>query len=185
MKLNIVASIDQNGVLGGRGDTPWFTIPADQERLTALSDGGIVIMDLETYNLTLTGKPLAGCVNVVVSNGHTTSRESGARHESDVSIPGCFVASSLLEVPVLPLGAWAERPIFVIGGEALFAVALKIAEPGSRLYLSRVNLEQGKGPRFPKFELGEWKLTFPAVRRYGADTNNVRVCFETYELTAG
>jgi dihydrofolate reductase len=122
-------------------------------------------------------------LNIVFTRSCNNSRESGAltgRKWQHADFPGCYTVGSFEEIRILPLNAWEGKPIFVIGGAELYALALAIADVGSMLYLTRVELEPEGDVFFPAFDLEQWQL-IASEARCDEDTNQIGIRFETYE----
>ena len=111
--LTIIVAAAENGVIGRAGGLPWH-LPGDLKRFKALTIGKPCIMGRKTWD-SLPGKPLPGRRNIVVSRNLNTDAA------------GASLATSFEEALRL---ASAENPeeIMVIGGEAIFAAALPLAD---------------------------------------------------------
>ena len=111
--ISLVVAVAENGVIGHRGALPW-RIPDDLKRFKALTLGKPVIMGRKTWD-SLPRKPLPGRVNIVVTR-NPDFRADGAR-----------VAHSFADAIVLGRASGADE-IAIIGGEAIFAAALPVAQ---------------------------------------------------------
>ncbi len=78
-------------------------------------------------------------------------------------------------------GSGESRPeVFVIGGAAVFAEALPLAE---RLYLTRVHAEIPGDVFFPEFDAGAWRLV--SGERHEIDERHAYpFSFEVYQRPA-
>lgn len=133
--LSLVVAMDRGGFIGRDKALPWH-LPADLRRFKAITMGKPILMGRRTYESI--GRALPGRTNVVIS------RKGG------VDAPGCIVVDSL-EAGFAAAGNAEE--IMVIGGAAVYAAALPLAE---RIYLTEVHADIGGDVRFPALEPEEW-----------------------------
>ena len=139
MKLSLVAAVARNGVIGRDGGIPW-RIPEDMQRFRALTVGHPVVMGRRTWeSLPERFRPLPGRRNIVVTRDAGWSSEGTER------------AGSLEEA--LELAADAER-VFVIGGAAVYASALPLAD---ELALTEIASDVEGDTFFPAFEPTEFE----------------------------
>jgi dihydrofolate reductase len=139
LKLTLVAAVARNGVIGRRGGIPWH-LPEDLARFRALTTGHPVVMGRKTWeSLPDRFRPLPERRNVVVTRTPTWTAEGADR------------AASLDEA--LQLLGGAER-VFVIGGAALYAGALPLAD---ELELTEVDLEVDGDAYFPEWDRGSFE----------------------------
>jgi dihydrofolate reductase len=126
-------------VIGRRGGIPWH-LPEDLARFRALTTGHPVVMGRKTWeSLPDRFRPLPERRNVVVTRTPTWTAEGADR------------AASLDEA--LQLLGGAER-VFVIGGAALYAGALPLAD---ELELTEVDLEVDGDAYFPEWDRGSFE----------------------------
>ena len=135
MRVNLIAAVAENGVIGQGNAMPWH-LPADFAWFKRHTLGHPVLMGRKTFESI--GKPLPGRRNVVVSR----NRECNAA--------GCECATSLDEA--LSLCQTAPE-VFVIGGGELYRAALPMAH---RLFLTTVACEPEGDTRFPSWNENEW-----------------------------
>lgn len=130
----------RNGVIGRDNALPW-RLPADLQRFKALTTGHPVVMGRKTYESL--GRPLPNRTNIVVTRDRAFAPE------------GVQVAHSLDEALALASAALpADRLVFVIGGENLYAQILPRAD---RLYVTLVDAEIDGDARFPPFDWQQWQ----------------------------
>jgi len=156
-RVVLVAAVAANGVIGGNGKLPWH-LPEDLKHFKALTLGHPVIMGRKTWESL--GKPLPGRENIVV----TRSAGYEAR--------GASIASSLDAALALCAG---EPVVFVIGGGALYAEALPIADG---LVLTEIQREFAGDVRFPRFDRAAWRETRRQPQTGG---DGLRFDFVAYE----
>lgn len=137
MKVSLIAAAAENDVIGRDNDLPW-RLPDEFRHFKRTTEGHVVIMGRRTWESR--GTPLPRRTNVVVSS------------RPDFVAPGASVVRSLADALALAEAA-GETEAFVIGGTALYAEALPLAD---RLYLTRVHGEFEGDAVFPKFDLADW-----------------------------
>ena len=138
-KLSVVAAVARGGVIGRSGTIPW-RLPEDSRRFRDLTIGHPVVMGRRTWeSLPDRFRPLPGRRNVVVSRDVEWSDEGAER------------AGSLGEA--LELLAHDPR-VFVIGGAALYAEALPLAD---ELLLTEIDADVEGDVFFPPFDLAEFE----------------------------
>jgi dihydrofolate reductase len=131
----IVAAVGRNRGIGFQNRLPWH-LPDDLKRFKALTLGSPVIMGRNTW-LSL-GRPLPGRQNIVVSQ---TLAQAALPHEVTL-VPS--LADALAVTRAAPI-------CFVIGGAALYAEALPIA---NRLELTEVDAAPQADAFFPPIPIG-------------------------------
>lgn len=137
MILSCIVAVAENGVIGRENDLPWH-LSADLKRFKRLTSGHTIVMGRKTYESI--GRPLPNRRNVVLTRRPALTWE------------GVDVESSLDDALRSCDG---ESEVFVIGGRALYDIALPRAD---RLYLTRV-LESFDGDVFfPTNALEEFTL---------------------------
>lgn len=137
-RLTLIVAAAENGVIGSNGTLPWH-LPDDLKRFKALTMGRPCIMGRKTWD-SLPRKPLPGRTNIVVTR-NTGFRAEGARS-----------AASFEEAMKI---AGAENPdeIMVIGGEAIFAAALPLAD---RIVLTEVAARVEGDASMPPLNKSAW-----------------------------
>ena len=108
--ISLVVAAAENGVIGHRGALPW-RLPEDLKRFKSLTMGKPVIMGRKTWD-SLPKKPLPGRTNIVVTRN------------LDCRAEGALVAHSFADA----IAQANADEIMVIGGEAIFAEALPLAQ---------------------------------------------------------
>src|SRR6202171_4895790 len=147
-RVALIAAVARNGIIGAGNRLPWH-LPEDLSRFRTLTSGHTVIMGRKTWESI--GKPLPNRQNIVVS------RQAG------LLIDGASVAHSLDEALSL---AVRQDPVFVIGGEALYRLALPLA---AVLYLTEIDRDFPGDARFPAFERAAWREVAREVREPASD----------------
>lgn len=159
MSVSIIVAIAEGGVIGREGGLPWH-LPADLARFKRLTMGHTLLMGRKTYESI--GRPLPGRHCIVLS------RRRGFRP------PGVDVAADWKQAL---RAAPAGRELFVIGGAALYRLALPMAR---RLYMTRVHAAVEGDVLFPPCDLRQWLLREQTPRP--ADNRNPLSCtFEIWE----
>ncbi len=161
MKISLIVAMSENGVIGRGGDLPWH-LSADLKRFKKLTLGHVVIMGRKTFESI--GRPLPRRRSLVLSRD-PAYRAAGAE-----------VAASLEQALAM---AAAEDDVFVIGGAAVFAEALPLAD---RLYLTLVHAEVDGDVTFPAVDTDSWRLI--STERHEADAKHAYAfSFLVYEPT--
>ena len=135
MKVSLVAALAENRVIGAKGGLPW-SLPDDMRRFMSLTMGHCVVMGRKTFD-SMDRRPLPKRTNIVLSRGQTLKTYADRVH---------LVAD--LPAALAIAREEGEDEAFVIGGEAIYALALPQAD---RLYLTRVHAEVPGEVRFPEF----------------------------------
>jgi dihydrofolate reductase len=154
-RLTLVVARARNGVIGRDGDLPW-RLKADLAIFKKATMGKPMLMGRKTWESL--PRVLPGRPHLVLT------RDPG------LQLTGATVFTDF-QTMLLHARAIAEASraseIAVIGGEALFALALPLAD---RLYVTEVEADVPGDARFPQFNEAEWVET--ARERHEADTDN-------------
>jgi len=142
--LALVAAVASNGVIGSRNRLPW-RIPEDLRRFRALTEGHAIVMGRKTWESI--GKPLPNRQNIVLTR------------DGDLRGEGVEFVRSLADAVAL---ATRPKPVFVIGGEAVYEAALPFA---GRLYLTEIHRAFEGEARFPDYDRGAWQERSRETRR--------------------
>jgi dihydrofolate reductase len=134
--ISIVVAVAKNGVIGDRGALPW-RIPEDLKHFKALTMGKPIIMGRKTWD-SLPKKPLPGRTNIVVTRN------------PEFRADGAIVAHSFADA-VVKAGA---SEVAVIGGQAIFAEALPIADT---IHMTQVAASPDGDTFMPLIDRAEWR----------------------------
>ncbi len=162
MKVSLVAAVARNGVIGRAGGLPW-RLPEDMRRFRELTMGHAVVMGRRTWDsLPERFRPLPGRRNVVVTR-NPEWRAHGAERATSVSD-----ALRLLD----------DAPqVFVIGGGAIYADALPLAD---ELLLTEIEVEVEGDTSFPDFDPAGFAET---SRDHHVSVGGIPFSFVTYRRT--
>jgi dihydrofolate reductase len=136
-RLELIAAVAKNGVIGRNGQLPWH-LPDDLKHFKQLTMGHPILMGRRTYESI--GKPLPGRRSIVIS---TTA---GA-------IPGVEVVHSLDEA--IEALSNTPAPAFIIGGAVLYTAALRRVQV---LHLTELGDPVEGDAFFPPFDKSAWRL---------------------------
>lgn len=137
--ISIVVACASNRVIGRDGRLPWH-LPGDLRRFRDLTQGHTVVMGRRTFeSLPDAVRPLPNRRNIVLSGD--------PRYPAD----GAEVFTTL-EAAL----AATDGTCFVIGGEAIYRLALPMA---SRLYVTEVEGAEEGDAFFPRIVEREWRCT--------------------------
>jgi len=162
--LTLIVAAAENGVIGRDGDLPW-RLPADLRRFRRVTTGHPIVMGRKTFESI--GRLLPGRTSIVVTRNREYSIDEHLRAvESDPSTSGVVVHSLDVALEMAALAVGGDE-VFVIGGEAIFRLALSRAD---RLHLTLVHAEIDGDVRFPLDELDGWALM--SSERSEADQKN-------------
>ena len=165
-RLALIAAVARNGVIGRDRGMPWH-LSAHLKHFKALTTGKRIVMGRRTWEAF--PKPLPNREHVVVSS-------------RALSLPaGVLRVRSLADALALP--APAEQPVFVIGGNAMYAEAMPLADD---LFLTEIDADVPGDAYFPAWE----RAAFHEVRRetqtgaLAPDAAPVPFAFVHYERVA-
>ncbi|SDI17704.1 dihydrofolate reductase [Propionivibrio dicarboxylicus] len=137
--LSLIAAVARQRVIGKDNALLWH-LPEDMRYFRETTRGKPVIMGRKTWeSLPEKFRPLPGRRNIVVS-----------RNAAYVA-PGAELAGSLDAALAATQG---ENEVFVIGGEALYRLALPHAD---RLYLTEIERDYDGDAFFPEIIAQEWQ----------------------------
>ncbi|MBP3228639.1 MAG: dihydrofolate reductase [Bacteroidaceae bacterium] len=139
MPLTLIAALDRNRAIGYKNRL-LFRLPDDMRRFKELTTGHTVLMGRHTFE-SLPKGALPRRRNIVLSR---TQR----------AFAGCETFSSLRDALA---ACRADEEVFAIGGAAVYAEALPLAD---RLALTLVEAEAAEADTwFPDWDDGTWHLT--------------------------
>ncbi len=141
MRLSLLAALSENRVIGSNGALPW-RLPDELKNVKSLTMGHTLLMGRKTFDSI--GRPLPGRTSVVLTRN------------PDYTAPAGVLVAASLEAALELARTRGEDEVFIFGGEAIYALALPIAD---RLYLTRVHTQLDGDAFFPEFDLGDWSLT--------------------------
>jgi dihydrofolate reductase len=136
--VTLVAAIADNGVIGADGGIPW-RIPADFAHFKALTLGHVLVMGRATYESI--GRPLPGRTTIVLTRD--PAWQPGAE--------GVLIAPDLSGA--LEVASGIDEQVFVVGGSAVFAEALAVADAQ---VLTEVHLSPEGDTTYPAFDRLHW-----------------------------
>jgi dihydrofolate reductase len=143
VKISLIAAVAENGVMGADGDLPW-RLPDDMKRFVTLTTGHCVVMGRKTFD-SMKRRPLPRRTNIVLSRSTAPAGDEAPVHTVQDLAAALEIARKQ-----------GDDEAFVIGGEAIYALALPLA---SRIYLTRVHAEVAGDVHFPNFDRSEWRLS--------------------------
>lgn len=149
--VSLVVARARNGVIGRAGALPW-RLRDDMALFRQITLGRPVIMGRKTWD-SLPARPLKGRANIVLSRDGSFA-PSGAivcdRFDEALQIGREQAADEVEDSD----GEAREPEVCVIGGEALFALALPKA---ARLHLTEVEADVEGDVVFPPFDEAAWR----------------------------
>lgn len=163
MKINLIAAMTLNNVIGRKGDMPW-NLPADMKHFVKTTKGATVIMGRKTFE-SIGSKPLPGRFNIVVTRDETLI----AKHDGI-----CFADSFGCALAFADLSCSEE--VFVIGGGELYKQAILRAD---KLFITIIDTEINGDTFFPEIDKSIWKEDL-RVNRDADDDNEYNLTFIEY-----
>lgn len=142
MKLSLICAMASNGIIGRNNGLPW-KLPEDLKYFKTTTMGYSIIMGRKTWESI--GQPLPGRTSIVVTR------------DSDYVAEGAKVVHSIQDALRLAESIAiidGTEEAFVIGGAALYATAMPIAE---RFHLTRVHAEVEGDTVISDFDESEWR----------------------------
>src|SRR6185503_730538 len=134
--ISLVVAAAENGVIGHRGALPW-RLPEDLKRFKALTMGKPVIMGRKTWD-SLPKKPLPGRTNIVITRNRAFRAD------------GAILVHSFADA----VAKAGSGEIAVIGGQAIFAEALPIADI---IHMTQVNASPEGDAFMPLINRAHWR----------------------------
>lgn len=136
--LALIAALDRQRAIGRANTLPWH-LPDDLKRFKRLTLGHDVLMGRRTAESI--GRALPGRRNLVLTRGRIAP------------FAGQHAVSSLDEAIEMA----GDRPLFVIGGGEVYALALPRAD---RLFLTWVDVDVSDADAFfPELDATQWRVT--------------------------
>jgi len=132
-KLSIIVAMSNNRVIGVNNHLPWH-ITEDLKRFKSITMGKPIVMGRKTWQSL--EKPLPGRENIVLSRSNSFQGQ------------GCRVFSSM---PDVLDHLKNEREIMIIGGAAIYRIALPMA---TKLYITCVHKDYHGDTFFPEIGAG-------------------------------
>lgn len=178
---SLIVALDKNNCIGRKGDIPW-RIPEDLSYFKEKTEGKTVIMGKGTWD-SLPYKPLKGRQNIVLTR---RPHETGDLMISMFHVQGRNIGSEdspaiELDNDILIVGSlqdayhYAKYDTFVIGGSALYAMALSHVD---RLYITEINLSVDDGDTyFPPLDPMLWR----EISRVPQNSSDIDFDFCVYE----
>ena len=142
MKLSLICAMASNGIIGRNNGLPWH-LPEDLRYFKATTMGHSIIMGRKTWESI--GRPLPGRTSIVVTRDPDYVAE-GAKVVHSIE-DALRLAESIAVID-------GTEEAFVIGGAALYAAAMPIAD---RFHLTRVHAEVEGDTVLSGFDESEWR----------------------------
>lgn len=136
MSLSIIAAVDQNGLIGQRGEIPW-DLPADLKYFKETTLKSPVIMGRKTFESI--GSPLPNRRNIIMSR------------DEDYSVQNCEVVNS--KKKILNKFLETKKEAFIIGGAEIYQLFLPYS---SKLYLTVIEHQFSGDTYFPEIKKQNW-----------------------------
>lgn len=151
MSISAIVAASQNGVIGNKGEIPWY-LPADLVHFKQTTMGHPILMGRKTHESI--GRALPGRTNIVITRN------------ADYKAKGCIVVGSLESAIKEAKKAPDNEEIFIIGGAEIYKLAMPLI---NKLYLTKVHATI-EGDKFFEYDVKEWKEI--SREEYQADDKN-------------
>jgi dihydrofolate reductase len=142
MKINLIAAMSDNRVIGFKGRLPWGHLPKDWEHLFRVTDGIPMIMGRKSYD-TPDRVDSPNAMNIVVTR------------QLDFPLDVGFERAESLDEALQIIDNQGIKVVFVIGGGAIFE---QIIHRANKLFLTVVHAEFEGDAFFPMFSNDDFKL---------------------------
>lgn len=148
MRIELVAAMSDNGVIGRRGAIPW-RVRGEQKHFREITLGGTLVMGSKTFRSI--GRPLPGRNTIVLSRSGFTAE-------------GCMSAASLGEA--IAKARCSGVPMYIAGGGEIYRQALPLADG---IHLTQVHTTVVGDVTFPEVPLDEFRPV--REKHYESDIN--------------
>lgn len=148
MRINIIAAVSINGIIGHDGRLPW-KLKADMEFFKKMTSNKIVIMGRKTFESI--GRALPNRVNIVITSDPACGQNCGILNASDFT-SALELAAICIEQNKDEEGVDYED-VFIIGGSSVYEQALDVAD---RMYITQVHEIVEGTVRFPSIDTHKW-----------------------------
>jgi len=140
--ITLIAALSENFCIGKNGELPW-NIPEDLKHFKTLTQGSVVIMGRKTWeSIPKQFRPLPKRKNVVITR------------QKNYEVPGTVdIFDDISEA----LRQHKNEPIYIIGGEQIYAATLDIADQLEITHIFQT-IENGDA-FFPTIDPKIWKKT--------------------------
>ncbi len=140
MTISLIVAASLNNAIGKNNDLLW-KLPNDMKHFKNVTWAMPIIMGRKTFD-SMTGKPLNGRLNIVIT------RQQDWKSEGAVKVDSLYKALEIVQVN-------NYKEVFIIGGGEIYKAALSIAD---KVYLTRVETEIEGDTFFPVLESANWLL---------------------------
>lgn len=137
MILSLIVAKSENNVIGKDNQIPW-RLSKDLKYFKKCTLNHTIIMGRKTYESI--GKPLPKRNNVVLSSTMAAQEGISVCRSMEEALGGCVMRR--------------EKEVFIIGGAALFELALDFVD---RLYITEVKAIVDGDVFFPELDKSQWK----------------------------
>jgi dihydrofolate reductase len=142
MKINLIAAMSENRVIGNKGRLPWGHLPKDWAHLFEVTDGIPMIMGRKSYD-TPDRVASPNALNIVVTS------------QADFPLDAGFERANTLDAALQIVDNQNFKEVFVIGGGTIFE---QIMDKADKIFLTVVHAEFEGDAFFPLFSENDFKL---------------------------
>jgi dihydrofolate reductase len=142
MRINLIAAMSSNRVIGNKGRLPWGHLPKDWAHLFEVTDGIPMIMGRKSYD-TPDRVASPNSLNIVVTS------------QADFPLDIGFERANTLDAALQIVENQNFKEVFVIGGGTIFE---QIINKADKIFLTVVHAEFEGDAFFPEFSEKDFKL---------------------------
>jgi dihydrofolate reductase len=150
-EVHLILARARNGVIGNRGTLPWH-LPEDLAHFKRTTMGHAIVMGRKTWDSI--GRPLPGRLNLVLTHDPHW-QAAGAQAVS--SLPRARQLAEAHYGAADAAGGPVKRPVFVIGGAQLYALALQGTV--AAIHLTHIDADFPGDTFFPDLDMARWRET--------------------------
>ena len=164
--FKIISCITKKGVIGDKGRL-LYIIKEDITNFKRMTIGNVVIMGRKTFESLPNGKPLPDRINIVLT--HNT--EWGTEPADNL-----FIVNSVEDAVELCKAYFADKELFVIGGESIYKQFLDNGLV-DEMRLTIVNDTTSGDAHFPPYDENDWRVYYETSKQTSADDKDVSFIF--------
>jgi dihydrofolate reductase len=163
--FKITTCINKKGAIGNKGKL-LYSIMEDLINFKTMTIGNVVIMGRKTFESLPGGKPLSDRINIVL----THDAEWGVEPADNL-----FIANSLEDAVGLCEAYFADKELFVIGGESIYKQFLDAGLVDEIRFTIVDDFKDGD-THFPEYDASEWRVYYESLKQTSRD--NISFIFQ-------
>ena len=152
--FKIISCVTKKGVIGDEGRL-LYVIENDLANFKRMTVGNVVIMGRKTFESLPDGKPLSDRINIVL----TRDLEWGTEPADNL-----FIVNSVEDAVELCKAYFADKELFVIGGESIYKQFLDNGLV-DEMRLTIVNDDTSGDAHFPSYNEKDWRVYYETTKQ--------------------